>query len=192
MKNKFITEKATNISKKLAIREYTNTEDHNNMEKLEKVRVQIEFLQKQSFSSDIHINHIIGIMWAVYFLAKKNLSISILSFIIKLIRESDLSNLSDSTITYVNHISENEFLKVISNTIEEEIWNELFDTIAFGMIIDKSTDITTTKHLDIYVSYITKEGILKTHFLCLIHLTSFNAEGITKVLVSIFEKKIFI
>jgi len=62
MKNKFITEKATNISKKLAIREYTNTEDHNNMEKLEKVRVQIEFLQKQSFSSDIHINHIIGIM----------------------------------------------------------------------------------------------------------------------------------
>ncbi len=109
-----------------------------------------------------------------------------------MIRESGLLNLFDGIITYVNHILENEFLEAISNTIEEEIWNELFDTIAFGMIINESIDIIITKYLDIYVSYVTKEKILKTCFLCLIHLTSFNAEGITKVLVSIFEKKIFI
>ncbi|CAI2185107.1 20591_t:CDS:2 [Funneliformis geosporum] len=56
-------------------------------------------------------------------------------------------------------------------------------------MIDESTDITTTKHLDIYVSYITKEGISKTRFLCLVPLTNSNAEGITKVLVSIFKTK---
>src|SRR5436189_3375411 len=55
-------------------------------------------------------------------------------------------------------------------------------------MIDESTAITTTKHLDIYVSYVTKEGILKTRFLCIVPLTSCNAEGITKVLIDIFEK----
>ncbi len=109
-----------------------------------------------------------------------------------MIRESDSPNLSDGTITYVNYTLRNEFLKAISNIIEEKIWNKLFDTIVFDIIIDESIDIITTKHLDIYVLYITKEGILKTRFLCLIYLISFNAESITKVLVSIFEKKNFI
>ena len=49
-------------------------------------------------------------------------------------------------------------------------------------MIDESTDITTTKHLDVYVSYVTKEGILKTRFLlCLVPLTSCNSENITKI-----------
>ena len=44
MKNKFATEGATNISKKSAIKEHTNTEDHKNAEQLEKARVQMESL----------------------------------------------------------------------------------------------------------------------------------------------------
>jgi hypothetical protein len=188
-KNKFATEGATNISKKSAIKEHTNTEDHNNAEKLEKARVQMESLQKQSFSSDAHTSHIIGIMRAVYFLAKKNLPISLLPSIVELLRESGSLNLSDGSITYVNHTSGNEFLEAISDTIKEEIWDELSNVVAFGVMIDESTDITTTKHLDIYVSYVTKKGILKTRFLCIVPLTSCNAEGITKVLIDIFEKR---
>src|SRR5437016_3614683 len=189
MKNKFATEGATNISKKSAIKEHTNTEDHKNAEQLEKARVQMASLQKQSFSSNAHTNHIIGIMRAVYFLSRKNLPISILPSIIELIKESGATNISEGTITYTNQTSGNEFLEAISNTIAEEIWDELFNTVAFGMMIDESTDITTTKHLDIYVSFVTKEGIFKTRFLCLVPLTSSNAEGITNVLVSILEKK---
>ena len=45
MKNKFATEGTTNISKKLAIREYINTKDHNNTEKLEKVRANGIFIK---------------------------------------------------------------------------------------------------------------------------------------------------
>jgi hypothetical protein len=59
------------------------------------------------------------------------------------------------------------------------------------MMIDKSTDIITIKHLNIYVSYVTKKGILKTRFLCFVPLTGCNAKNITKVLVDIFEKKRF-
>ena len=43
-KNKFATEGAINISKKSAIREHINTEDHNGAEKLEKARIQMESL----------------------------------------------------------------------------------------------------------------------------------------------------
>ena len=57
------------------------------------------------------------------------------------------------------------------------------------MMINKSTDITTTKHLDMYISYVTKEGVLKTHFLYLISLIICNLESITEVLVNIFKKK---
>src|SRR5690242_14550185 len=98
LKNKFATEGATNISKKSAIKEHTNTEDHKNAEKLEKARLQMESLQKQSFSSNVHTNHIIGVMRAVYFLAKKNLPIMLLPSIVELIRESGSPNLSDGTI----------------------------------------------------------------------------------------------
>ncbi len=45
-KNKFAAEEATNISKKLAIREHINTENYNNTEKLEKARIQMKLLQK--------------------------------------------------------------------------------------------------------------------------------------------------
>ena len=38
-KNKFAAEGVTNTSKKLAIRKHTNTEDHNDAEKLEKARI---------------------------------------------------------------------------------------------------------------------------------------------------------
>ncbi|CAB4487085.1 unnamed protein product [Rhizophagus irregularis] len=161
-KNKFATEGATNISRKSAIKEHINTEDHKDTEKLEKARIQMELLQKEHFSSNANTNHII---------------------------ESNSPNLLNGTITYTNHISGHEFLVAISDTIKEKIWDELSNVMAFGVMIDESTDITTTKHLDIYASYVTKKGILKTRFLCIVPLTSCNAEGITKVLVDIFEKR---
>ncbi|GBB87188.1 hypothetical protein RclHR1_13620004 [Rhizophagus clarus] len=188
-KNKFATEGATNISRKSAIKEHTNTKDHKDAEKLEKARIQMKLLQKVHFSSDANTNHIIGIMRAVYFLAKKNLPLKLLPSIVELIKESNSPNLLDGTITYTNHISGHEFLEAMSDTIKEEIWDELSNVTAFGVMIDESTDITTTKHLDIYVSYVTREGILKTRFLCIVPLTSCNAEGITKVLINIFEKR---
>src|SRR6266498_3054279 len=149
----------------------------------------MESLQKQLFSSNANTNHIIGIMRAVYFLAKKNLPLKLLSSIVELIKESGSPNIFNSTITYTNQPSENEFLKAISHIIEEEIWKELFDVVAFGVMIDESINITITKHLDVYVSYVTKEGVLKTRFLCLIPLISYNSESITEALVNIFKKK---
>ncbi len=97
-KNKFVAEGAINTSKKSAIREHTNTEDHNDAEKLEKARIQMESLQKQLFFSNANTNHIIGIMRTVYFLAKKNLPLKLLPSIFKLIKESGSPNIFNGTI----------------------------------------------------------------------------------------------
>ncbi|CAB5206866.1 unnamed protein product [Rhizophagus irregularis] len=106
-----------------------------------------------------------------------------------MMRESETPNISDESITYTNEISGREFLIVIAKTIEDEIWKELSDVVGFGIMIDESTDITITKHLDIYVSYVTKQGIFKTRFLCLLPLTECDAKSITNVIIDIFKKK---
>ncbi|CAG8631940.1 18604_t:CDS:1, partial [Dentiscutata erythropus] len=112
---------ATNILKKSAIKEHTNTEDHNNAKKLEILRMQMELLQKEFVSSDINTKHIIGIIRAVYFLAKKNLALKLLPTIVELLKESSSLDLFSDTITYTNNISRHEFLETISNTIKKEI-----------------------------------------------------------------------
>ncbi|CAI2197766.1 3261_t:CDS:2, partial [Funneliformis geosporum] len=141
----------TNISKKSAIRKHVNTKDHNDAKKLEKARIQMESLQNQIFSSNVNENHNTGFL----FLAKHNLPLKLLTSTIKLIKESGSPNLFSGSITYTNQNSGNEFLEAIYNIIEKEIWKELSDVIAFGIMIDESTDITITKHLDIYVLCVT-------------------------------------
>ncbi|CAG8854164.1 6727_t:CDS:1, partial [Gigaspora margarita] len=123
--------RATNISIKSAIREHTNTENHNDTEKLEISRIQIESLQKEFTFSNINIKHIIGVMHAIYFLAKKNLPLKLLPTIVELLKELGSPDLFSSTITYTNNISRHEFLEAISNTIKKEIWNELYNVVAF-------------------------------------------------------------
>ncbi|CAB4381130.1 unnamed protein product [Rhizophagus irregularis] len=107
-----------------------------------------------------------------------------------MMKKSETPNLSDgSIIYYTNEILGYKFLIVIAKTIEDKIWKELSDVVGFGIIIDESTDITITKHLDIYISYVTKQGIFKTHFLCLLPLTKCDAKSITNIIIDIFLKK---
>ncbi|CAG8699862.1 7150_t:CDS:2, partial [Racocetra fulgida] len=84
---------ATNISRKSAIREHINTEDHNNAEKLESSRIHMESLQKEFISSNANTNHIICVMRTVYFLAKKNLALKLLLSVVELLKESGSSDL---------------------------------------------------------------------------------------------------
>ncbi|CAI2173091.1 5491_t:CDS:2 [Funneliformis geosporum] len=164
MKNKFVTEGATNISKKSAVKEHVKCKDHIEAEKLETTRIQMESLQNQIFSSDANARHIIIIMRAVYFLSKKDLPLQLLPSIIEIMKESGTPHISDGSITYTNEISGHEFLMVIAKTIEDKIWN-------------------------VYFSYVAKNGTFKTHFLCLLPLTDYDAESITQVLINIFKKK---
>ncbi|POG57685.1 hypothetical protein GLOIN_2v1489169 [Rhizophagus irregularis DAOM 181602=DAOM 197198] len=140
MKNEFATERAVNISKKSAVKEHVKCKDHSEAEKLETARIQMESLQNQIFLSDANVRHIIVVMRAIYFLSKNNLPLRLLPSIITMMKKSEIPNISDRSITYTNEISKHEFLIAISKTIENEIWKELSDVVAFGIMIDESTD----------------------------------------------------
>jgi len=56
-------------------------------------------------------------------------------------------------------------------------------------MIDESTNITITKYLDIYISYMAKQEIFKIRFLCLVPLIECDAENITHVIINIFKMK---
>ncbi|CAH1758905.1 3265_t:CDS:2, partial [Entrophospora sp. SA101] len=42
----------------------------------------------------------------------------------------------------------------LSEVISEKIWDELSEVEFFGVIIDEFIDITTTKHLNVYITYV--------------------------------------
>jgi hypothetical protein len=186
MKNKFATEGAANISKKSAVKEHVKCKDHSEAEKLEAARIQMESLQNQILLSDANSRHVIIVMRIVYFLSRNNLPLWLLPSMIEMMKESGIPDISNGSITYTNEISGHEFLMAIAKTIEDEIWNELSDVVAFGVMIDESTDITTTKRLDVYVSYVAKQGIFKTRFLS---LSECDAESIINVIINIFSTK---
>ncbi|CAG8806177.1 146_t:CDS:2, partial [Racocetra persica] len=94
---------------------------------------------------------------------------------------------SYSSIIYENEISGCEFALAISDTIKAEIWKEISKTVSFGIMIDKSSDITMKKHLEIYVIYSTASGNIITHFLQLLAPDKCDAETITTILVRLFQ-----
>ncbi|CAG8759900.1 22168_t:CDS:1, partial [Dentiscutata erythropus] len=56
---------------------------------------------------------------------------------------------------------------------------EIRKSVSFGIMIDKSTDISTNKHIDIYIMYPNIFGNIKTHFLQLLALEQSDAKIIT-------------
>ncbi|CAB4379871.1 unnamed protein product [Rhizophagus irregularis] len=78
-------------------------------------------------------------MRAVYFLAKRDPPLRLLPSIMEIMKELGTPHISDGSITYTNEISGREFLVPISKIIEYEIWEELSDATAFGVMIDEKS-----------------------------------------------------
>src|SRR4051794_17543616 len=94
-------------------------------------------------------------MKAVFWLAENNILLNKLFKVIHLCRTLEYPQLLliSNPIIYENHISGCQMLSAILDLIEETIWKELDEAIAFGIIIDESTDILCESHLIIYVKY---------------------------------------
>ena len=85
-------------------------------------------------------------------------------------------------------MSGHEILSAISNSIEETIWKELDEAIAFGIMVDESTDISCEPHLIIFVKYYL-HGNIKVRFLKLLQLRSKDSKSIFEAIINIFDEK---
>jgi len=142
----------------------------------------------QKKSSDNSANHIISLMKIIYFMAKKNHSMKNFHDFVDLAYELNVPDLQQGPIAYNNEKSGKELLEAISKTIEYDIWEEISKSPCISVIIDESNDISTTKNLIVYVSYI-YQGITKTRFLKICSLLNGDATSITNILVDLFKKK---
>ncbi|RGB24696.1 hypothetical protein C1646_772730 [Rhizophagus diaphanus] len=118
------------------------------------------------------------LMKIVFWLAENDVPLSKLSKVIQLCRALECPQLLliSNHITYENHVSGHEMLSAISNSIEETIWKELDEATAFGIMIDKSTDISCEPYLIIY------DKDAKSIFELIIGL--FDNKGLTNKLMS--------
>ncbi|CAG8727418.1 5795_t:CDS:2, partial [Funneliformis caledonium] len=121
---------------------------------------------------------------------ENDISLNKLSEVVKLCRILEYSQLISafSTINYENNVFRHEILSAISISIEETIWKELNEAIAFSIIVDESTDISYEPHLIIYVKYYLCRKI-KIHFLKLLQLKSKDSKTIFEVIIDLFDKK---
>ena len=129
-------------------------------------------------------------MKIIFWLADNDISLNKLSEVVKLCRILGCSQLlsASNTITYENNVSGREILSAISRSIEETIWKELGEAIAFGIMVDESTDISCEPHLIIYVKYCLY-GNIKIHFLKLLQLRSKDSKTIFEAIISLFDEK---
>ena len=106
-------------------------------------------------------------MKIIFWLADNDISLNKLSEVVKLCRILGYLQLlsASNTITYENNVSGCEILSAISisNSIEETLWKELDEAIAFGIMVDESTDISCEPIL-LYMLNIACVKILKFVF----------------------------
>ena len=75
-----------------------------------------------------------------------------------------------------------EMLLLYSDTIRQELLDELQQSPAFSLMVDEVTDVTTNKHLAMCVQFLSKEGEKKTAFLADPAIDRGDAETITKTI----------
>ncbi|GBB90528.1 hypothetical protein RclHR1_17500001 [Rhizophagus clarus] len=185
--NRFGKEGSKNF-KTSALSEHASTKDHTDATNLEISRA--EFIRVSNNSIDKAQNHIGSLMKIIFWLAENDISLNKLSEVVKLCRILGCPQLisASSTINYENNVSGREILSAISISIEETIWNELNEAIAFGIMVDESTDISSEPHLIIYVKYCL-HGKIKVRFLKLLQLKSKDSKTIFEAIIDLFDKK---
>jgi len=129
-------------------------------------------------------------MKVVFWLAENDIPLNKLSKVMHLCRTLECPQLlsASNPITYENHVSGRQVLSAISDSIEETIWKELDEAIAFGIMIDESTDISCEPHLIIYVKYCLR-GNIKINFLKLLKLKDKDSKSIFELIIGLFDEK---
>ena len=91
----------------------------------------------------------------------------------------------------INHLSRttgSEILAVIGEYFRDAIIQDLKDCKYFSIMLDETTDNTTTKQLIIFVKYC-KDSVITTRFLTILPLKIFTGVGIYSVVSSYFKAR---
>ena len=88
---------------------------------------------------------------------------------------------------YSNAARCREFVMALSTAIKQELWADISNSPFVSVLIDESTDISTSENLIIYFIYV-KDGLAVASYISLVHATAVDAESITESLLTFFAE----
>ncbi|XP_078607889.1 zinc finger protein 862-like [Branchiostoma floridae x Branchiostoma japonicum] len=174
------------------LKDHKKSTAHGAAEKLEKLSKSMCIVKASAKMVSKAEQSVVAAMKNVYFLAKEELATRKHKPLLELEKDigcEAVSSLSTGgNATYDSNESANGFQDAISATITEDMLNEIRNSTAVSLMIDESTDISVSKNLITFISYIYR-GEVKTRFLQLEQIEgSSNAENIYQALLSCLEK----
>ena len=85
--------------------------------------------------------------------------------------------------TYVNATRCREFIMSLSTVLKGKLWRDILDSPFVSVLIDESTDISTSENMIIYLIYL-KDGLAVVSYVGLVHVPAVDAESITETLLT--------
>ncbi|KAI4814082.1 hypothetical protein KUCAC02_003290 [Chaenocephalus aceratus] len=90
---------------------------------------------------------------------------------------------------YTSHRIIDEMLEILVSVVEEPILANISASVAIGLEVDETTDVSVKKQLDVHVRYMDKNGLLYSQFLDLVTVSDGRADTIVKAIRTILTKK---
>ncbi|KAI4822899.1 hypothetical protein KUCAC02_008420 [Chaenocephalus aceratus] len=90
---------------------------------------------------------------------------------------------------YTSHRIIDEMLEILGSVVEEPILANISASVAIGLEVDETTDVSVKKQLHVHVRYMDKNGLLYSQFLDLVTVSDGRADTIVKARRTILTKK---
>ena len=87
---------------------------------------------------------------------------------------------------YVNAARAREAVMAISTVLKQSLWQRILASPFVAVMVDESTDISTSENMILYVTYI-YEGRAQCSFVGLVHALEVDAESLHDQLVTFLE-----
>ena len=88
---------------------------------------------------------------------------------------------------YINHVRCREFVMSLSSILKGYLWADLLASPFVSVLIDESTDVSTSENMIIYFIYL-KAGVAVVTYAGMVHVPAVDAKAITETLLTYFQE----
>ena len=125
----------------------------------------------------------------VYWLCSENIAMVKLASLYSMVKSlpTSVSSFKSAPANYVNAARCREFVQALSSALKGALWDDILASPFVSVLIDESTDISTSENLIIYFIYL-KAGCAVASYVTLRHAPAVDAQSICQDLLSFFSE----
>lgn len=123
----------------------------------------------------------------VYWLCVENVAMAKLSSLFLMVLTLPVVTFKTVSMNYINAARCREFVMALSAALKGRMWKDILESPFVSVLIDESTDISSSENLIIYIIY-QKDGRAKATYVALQHAPAVDAEAIAETLLLFFKE----